>query len=207
MAQDYAKQRNSDAQRRRPVRAATKSNAVQPGTHWSWFFSGLMAGVILAIAGYLGVVKLEADAAESAQTVQGTEDPAELPAFLFDFYRNLANAEVAVNAPPATDTSLSAEPQNLAVPAPDTPAPALAVAETGNNYLLQAGSFQNRQDADNQRARIILLNLNANVVPGVVSGRTFHRVQVGPFAARRDTEQARDILSENNIDSILLQIR
>lgn len=209
MAQDYAKQRNPDAQRRRPVRAATRTAPSQPGTHWSWFFSGLMAGVIVAIAGYLGVVKLEADAAENAQLAQGSDNPAELPTFMFDFYNDLANAEVAVATPPPVPEAGAEVPAATTSPAANiaSPAPVLAVAETTNNYLLQAGSFQNRQDAENQRARIMLLNMNASVVPGVVSGRTFHRVQVGPFAGRPSTEAARDLLSENNIDSILLQIR
>jgi len=215
MAQDYAKQRNPDTPRRRPVRAATRTGTTQPSTHWSWFFSGLMAGLIVAIAGYLGVVKLEAGAAENAQLAQGSDKPAEQPTFTFGFYNDLANAEVAVATPPAADAPTEAPTEVTEVPAaaptsaanPGAPAPVLAVAETANNYLLQAGSFQNRQDAENQRARIMLLNMNANVVPGVVSGRTFHRVQVGPFASRPSTETARDLLSENNIDSILLQIR
>jgi cell division protein FtsN len=49
--------------------------------------------------------------------------------------------------------------------------------------------------------------MNASVVPGMVSGRTYHRVQVGPFASRRNAEEARDQLSANNIDSIPLVIR
>jgi cell division septation protein DedD len=209
MAQDYAKQRNPDAQRRRPVRAATRTTTSQPSTHWSWFFSGLMAGVIVAIAGYLGVVKLEADAAENAQIAQGSDNPAELPAFMFDFYNDLANAEVAVAIPPPAPGEESQVPAAAVqeTQSPAAPTQVLAGAENATNYLLQAGSFQNRQDAENQRARIMLLNMNANVVPGVVSGRTFHRVQVGPFAGRPSTESARDLLSENNIDSILLQIR
>lgn len=225
MAQDYAKQRTPDAQRRRPVRAATRTGAIQATTHWSWFFSGLMAGVIVSIAGYLGVLKLEADAAENAQIAQNSENPEEPPTFIYGFYDDLANAVVSVDTPPVAGAPVAAAAAQAApVAAPsDSGEPATAGAATaadttvatvptasetsGSYYLLQAGSFQNRQDAENQRARIMLLNINANVVPGVVSGRTFHRVQVGPFADRRGTEEAREALSVNNIDSILLQIR
>jgi len=221
MAQDYAKQRAPDAQKRRPVRAATRTGAVQPTTHWSWFFSGLMAGVIVSIAGYLGVLKLEADAAANALTAQNA-DPAELPTFIYGFYNDLANAEVTVDVPlaagvaaatadappaPVPDTAGSSEPAAVTAAATATSATAAPTTDAANAYLLQAGSFQNRQDAENQRARIMLLNINANVVPGVVAGRTFHRVQVGPFADRRSIEEAREALSLNNIDSILLQLR
>lgn len=205
MAQDFAKQRNQDSARRRPARAATRTPREPEKTHWSWFFSGLMAGVIVAIAAYLGFMKLDAEVAEVAQaTPAGAESPAELPTFRFGFYEELARAEVEVDAAPADGTEPPA-----ATPATVAEAsPAAAPTEAAQfSYLLQAGSFQNRQDADNQRARIILLNMNASVVPGVVSGRTYHRVQVGPFANRGNAEDARDQLSANNIDSIHLVIR
>lgn len=203
MAQDFAKQRNQDSTRRRPARAATRVSPEPERTHWSWFFSGLMAGVILAIATYLGVMKLDADATELAQANASTDSPAELPAFRFGFYEELARAEVEVAPAPTEGAEVEPSPSDAS-----SRTPATTVAEEAQfSYLLQAGSFQNRQDADNQRARIILLNMNASVVPGVVSGRTYHRVQVGPFGSRRNAEEARDELSANNIDSIHLVIR
>jgi len=211
MAQDFAKQRNQEPARRRPARAATRTTKEPEKTHWSWFFSGLMAGVILAIAAYLGVMKLDNAATEVAQSTPNAESPAELPAFRFGFYEELARAEVEVRAAPgqgvAADTTQAANLPSASLETPPATATASPTDPAQLSYLLQAGSFQNRQDADNQRARIILLNMNASVVPGMVSGRTYHRVQVGPFASRRNAEEARDQLSANNIDSIPLVIR
>src|SRR5690606_38027650 len=70
------------------------------------------------------------------------------------------------------NTAAATPPPALA--ATTTPAATVASNAAGDTrqYLLQAGSFQDRQDAENRRAKIILLNLNANVVPGVVAGRT-----------------------------------
>jgi hypothetical protein len=151
MAQDFAKQRNQDTARRRPARAATRTSKEPEKTHWSWFFSGLMAGVILAIAAYLGVIKLDNAATEVAQSTPNAESPAELPAFRFGFYEELARAEVEVSAAPdqgaVADTTQSANlpPANLET----TPATASPTDPAQLSYLLQAGSFQNRQDADN----------------------------------------------------------
>ncbi len=75
------------------------------------------------------------------------------------------------------------------------------------NYLLQAGSFQDRQEAEERRAKITLMNMGTEIVPGVVAGRTWYRVQVGPFAGRDSAEDARKELSANNIDSIPLLMR
>ena len=49
--------------------------------------------------------------------------------------------------------------------------------------------------------------MNATIAPGVVSGRTWHRVQVGPFNGRAAVDAARDLLTENNIESYLLLMR
>jgi cell division septation protein DedD len=127
------------------------------------------------------------------------------------------------NATAAKPTAAAATPTTAAATAPvETPPPATSPAATPppattvatapassdtRQYLLQAGSFQDRQDAESRRAKIILLNLNANVVPGVVAGRTWQRVQVGPFSGRQNAEAARALLSENQIDSIPLIVR
>ena len=78
--------------------------------------------------------------------------------------------------------------------------------EENDLYLLQAGSFQNADDAERQRARIILLNMSASVAEGIVGGRTHYRVQVGPFAGRQSAEAARNLLSGNDIESIFLKV-
>lgn len=222
MAQDFAKQRNNpDGNKRK--RAASKP-AAGGNANWSWFFSGLMSGVIISIAAYLGVLKLGEGVAETAQSAQTGANPEDLPTFSFGFYNELANAEVAVNIPagtvvpglepmPGTNPTAAATNSESTTSAPDpatnpvtTPATSQELATANEQrpalYLLQAGSFQNREDAESRRARIILLNMNANVAQAVVAGRTRYRVQVGPFPGRQNAENARDILSGNDIDSI-----
>lgn len=222
MAQDFAKQRMPTGVRRQPTgRAATKTVPAAQASHWSWYFSGLMSGVIVAIVAYLGLVKLEEDATETTQIVQASEDPVELPTFNFGFYKDLENAEVTVpppvvEAPPIAAAAQAPPPATEARPPPTTTAaptavatatPAAASEEKQSNYLLQVGSFQNRQDAESHRARLIMLNLDASIVPAVVSGRTVQRVLVGPYSSRASAEESREMLSENGIDSIPLLMR
>ncbi len=209
MAQDFAKQRTSPdtGKRKRAV-----SRGPQPAnTNWSWFFSGLMTGVIVSIAAYLGVLKLEEGAAEAAQSAETGASPEDRPAYTF--YDVLSNAEVEVNAPPSAEPVVAAEGSTTsdtltapAVTSATTAAAPTVAEERPTLYLLQAGSFQNPEDAETRRGQIILLNMNANVVEGVVGGRTRYRVQVGPFAGRQSAEDARDILSANNLESIPLLV-
>ena len=58
-------------------------------------------------------------------------------------------------------------------------APTPEVRET---FYLQAGAFQNAGDADNLKARLALLGIEANVQTNSATERgTLHRVRIGPF--------------------------
>lgn len=203
MAQDFAKQRppQQQAARKGGKPAARRSG----GSHWSWFGSGIVAGMLLAILGYTGFLHYQS-LNSSALDTASQQPPAELPDFDFGFYQELATAEVAV-ASPADATGAVSEPASASTAAASPEQPAAVQQPPAPNYLLQAGSFQDRQEADERRAKITLMNMAADIVPGVVAGRTWYRVQVGPFAGRDSAENARKELSANNIDSIPLLMR
>lgn len=204
MAQDFAKQRPPQPQ---PVRKNGKP-ASRPqqkkGAHWNWFFSGLIAGSLLAGAGYIGFLRYQAMNPAALNADSSAQAPIALPDFDFGFYNELATAEVTVSVP--QDPAAAATDQSTPATIPATPAAAVA-QQSSVNYLLQAGSFQAKQEADERRAKITLMNMSAEIVPGVVAGRTWYRVQVGPFAGRDSAEAARKELSASNIDSIPLLMR
>lgn len=200
MAQDFAKPRSSQTPpARRQARATGKTAG--SGSTWGWFVSGLLTGVLLTLLGYLGYQRHQSNVAVAAASNAQSPEAARLPVFDFGFYEELANAEVAVQLPvdPAQAGMSSATPP-VAEATGATPA---AV----DNFLLQAGSFQERSEAEERRAKITLLNMTAEIVPGVVAGKTWYRVNVGPFAGRPSVEEARRTLSANNVDSLLLLSR
>lgn len=191
MTHDFAKQRSpaKPAARRKPPSATRQGPAHT--SHWSWFCSGLLSGLLLAVIGYLAVLDsspVDTETASTGAEAMANVDDGAPSDGQFDFYDYLPEAEVMVDVIPVEITRN--EP-----------------ADDDQSYLLQAGSFQDRQDAENRRAGITLLNLDAKVVPGTVSGRTWHRVQVGPFKGRRAAEKARDLLASENIDTIVLRTR
>jgi len=228
MAQDYAKLRNRPVSRNGKARAATRTPPAQ-STHWPWYFAGVVSGLFAVFVGYIGIANFSNNSGQedSIATVL-TED--DLPIFNFEFYEELANASVDVTSgqlagtpdsavttgQPASQTGSLVNSQvgsqvgsqvNSLATTSGTPNTAPTQTADMREYLLQAGSFQDQSDAESRRAKIILLNMNANVVPGVVAGRKWMRVQVGPFNGRLAAESARAILSENNIDSIPLIVR
>ena len=193
MAHDFAKQRSSEksaAPRRKHAVSATRLNE-SPGSHWPWFFTGLLTGLFLAFVGYLGLLRPPTPPAGAAMELAGSEEEDD-GGPRFDFYDYLPEAEVQVDVIPV----------DVVREEPEFPAEAEDI-----RYQLQAGSFQARADADKRRADIILMNLDARVEPGTVAGKTMYRVKVGPFDNRQAAEVARDVLAENNVDSIPLRMR
>lgn len=213
MAQDFAKKRAVPDARRRPTQAATRTEPEGKGSHWSWFFSGLFCGFLVIGIAYLGIIQLDTGAgSQSTDAALAGGDAAanNRPTFDFGFYSELENAEIAVSMPLPAPQSQSQNPSPATASIEGRTETVVEQTSTPaelTRYLLQAGSFQTRQDAESRRARIILLNMNATIAPGVVSGRTWHRVQVGPFNGRAAVDAARDLLTENNIESYLLLMR
>ncbi|HTQ99416.1 MAG TPA: SPOR domain-containing protein [Candidatus Acidoferrum sp.] len=224
MAQDFAKQRPSPQAKNKNARPARQG---APVSRLNWFISGFLFGILCVIGGYIALTQYQSRHSKTLEARASQAMPDKPPAFDFGFYHELANAEVAVkgsekSGDKAPEKSADKAADSPAMPAPSSPPASTAPkaqptanaavatatsAEAAQNYLLQAGSFQDKQEADERRAKITLLNMPAEIVPGVVSGRTWYRVQVGPFAGRSNTDEARKQLSANNIDSIPLLMR
>lgn len=67
--------------------------------------------------------------------------------------------------------------------------------------FLQAGSFTNAGDADNQKAKLALMGEEATVQQVMVQDKTFYRVRLGPYAKSEDALRARAELAKSGIDA------
>lgn len=73
-------------------------------------------------------------------------------------------------------------------------------------YILQAGAFQTREDAERQRAQVGFQGLRARIAEvSVDDGGVWYRVMVGPFDSRSRMNQAVDRLVEINIQPMVRQ--
>jgi cell division protein FtsN len=108
----------------------------------------------------------------------------------FDFYKILPGEE------PATDQQLK-DAQKKAT--------ATAAKET---FFLQAGAFQNAPDADNLKARLALLGVEATIQTTTVPDKgVWHRVRVGPYTSVEELNRTRDTLKQNGIETALIKMR
>ena len=74
-------------------------------------------------------------------------------------------------------------------------------------YFIQVGAFRTPEDAEQQRARILLMGLQARVTERDQSGRTVYRVRLGPFERKEDADKAKDKLDGNGIETALVRVQ
>jgi cell division protein FtsN len=111
----------------------------------------------------------------------------------FEFYKLLPGD--------AGSTSAAAKPDANAPAAAAKPDATKAPAETETQYL-QAGSFQNAAEADNLKAKLALMGVDANVQEVDVADKgTMHRVRVGPFQNTDEMNRVRGLLSQNGVQT------
>jgi cell division protein FtsN len=77
-----------------------------------------------------------------------------------------------------------------------------------DNYFLQAGAFQTEAEADNLKAKLALLGVEAVIQTADIPEKgVWHRVRVGPFTNIEELNTARGLLSKNGVQAGLVKIR
>lgn len=192
MSHDFAKGKSTS---KKPAkRAAPKKNTRKTDKpmakprlpSWIWFISGIIVTLFVQFLLHLTQVDtsdLAQDAAEKNVTPIETKKAPEKKRPKIEFYNTLKNREVKV----PNDVVKTREQESY-------------------NYALQAGAFKQRKDAEQQRAEIILMGLDASIESRKnKSGTMYHRIIVGPFTSRSALASARNKLIANNMNSMKIK--
>ena len=75
------------------------------------------------------------------------------------------------------------------------------------NYFIQAGAFRTPEDAEQQRAKLLLMGMQAKVTEREQAGRTVYRVRVGPFEKKDEADKIKDRLDNNSIETALVRVQ
>ncbi len=76
-----------------------------------------------------------------------------------------------------------------------------------NQYYLQAGAFQNEADADNLKAKLALMGVEASIQTANVPDKgIWHRVRIGPYNNVDDLNRVRNNLSQNGVTASLVKV-
>jgi cell division protein FtsN len=110
----------------------------------------------------------------------------------FEFYKILTDKQGATAAPAKPADKTQTKPAA-------TDNKSTAVFEP---QILQAGSFSNVGDAENLRAKLALLGVEANIQSAAIPDKgVWYRVRVGPYNNADDMNHARSFLKQNGVDS------
>jgi cell division protein FtsN len=86
------------------------------------------------------------------------------------------------------------------------PAPAADKAAAGKEAIyLQAGSFQTVGDADNQKAKLALLGMEAAIQQVMVQDKVWYRVRLGPYAKIDEVNKVRAELARQGIEAAVVK--
>lgn len=182
----------------RPARSAGhgKTSAV------TGFVLGLLTGLTLALVVAVYVSRVPVPFMDRGVSRNAEADKAEAE-------RNKNwNPNVALSRGSGTPASQSgADPLGALlepkVSASNAPNPAPAAAE---RFAVQAGAFAAETDAQTQRARLVLLGIEAQVVAADQNGKTVYRVRSAPVDQRFQAEAIQDQLKAAGVESSLVRI-
>ena len=93
---------------------------------------------------------------------------------------------------------------------PAVPADTAESTSTGAdpfNYFIQVGAFRTPEDAEQQRAKLLLLGFQARVTEREQSGRTVYRVRLGPFDKKDDADKAKERLDGVSVETALVRVQ
>jgi cell division protein FtsN len=117
-------------------------------------------------------------------------------------------ASAAAKSEKPAKAAASADPLgDLANAKAKAPAPIASSGPDPFNYFIQAGAFRTPEDAEQQRARLLLLGMQAKVTEREQSGRTVYRVRVGPFDKKDDADKVKERLDNNSIETALVRVQ
>ncbi len=125
-------------------------------------------------------------------------------------FQSTPAAPAAVEAAPAPDVPEAAPSFDfykvLPGDAPSDLPPPAATTTAAATYYLQAGAFQNPDDADNLKAQLALLGVEAAIQTSDLGDKgVFHRVRVGPFDSEAALNSTRSLLTQNSIPATLVK--
>ena len=157
---------------------------------------GLLAGVAIAVA--FTVYIKGGTSAFTAKPDQGTtieatpaagikNDSAEPTKDRFEFYNILPGSESKVTEQEMKQLQDDSKPKE--------------------SFFLQVGAFQTVQEADNMKAKLALLGLEAIVQTVTIPEKgVLHRVRVGPFTDINQINKAKNDLNENGFKTDLIKV-
>ncbi len=75
-------------------------------------------------------------------------------------------------------------------------------------YVIQTGSFQNPAEADNAKAKLAFMGLQASIEPAALPDKgTWYRVRLGPYRNPHEINSVRQQLTQGGVTATLIKVK
>ena len=173
-----------------------------------WLLAGLSIGLFVALLVYLDkqpditanfgaavqkeLNKIKQKVDEVSEMTESNNASPEKDEPKFNFYTILPELEILI---PESETR------------PPKHQPTNGTTEDGKKYVLQAGSFKNKNDAERLKASLALLGFVAHIQSVTVNSTPWHRVRIGPYSQSNDLYDKIDQLQQNGIKAMPMELK
>ncbi len=171
---------NGPRPRAKPAQRKRKKAAAKTLFHGASFSAGIVLGIVLAVLGAYAPQLFEDELKQISERREQAS-----PVLRFEFDKLLRDSEVV------TDPGIYSIPKDN--------------AGVKTEYLLQAASFRNQDDAEGLRATLLLLGLPTNSYRVQLESGSWFRVLVGPFSTQLQAQRAMTRLRKENISALLIK--
>lgn len=190
-----------------PADYKSRSNGREkkPVSGFIWFLAGLGFGLFATLLVYLdGQPEPSSSFGEAVQKELNKikKKPEKKPSVTtnkqepkFNFYTILPELEVLI---PDSETR---------PPKQDSPTTTSSNVSPGKQYILQAGSFQKKDDAEKLKASLALLGYEANIQHVTINRDAWHRVRIGPYTSTKDLYQTISLLHQHDINAMPMELK
>jgi cell division protein FtsN len=168
-----------------------------------WLIAGLLLGAALMWGAqhfyyrdskpFAGFANLFSSGKKSSDAGDKQRPPEteRLPKPKLDFYTILPEFETVLPEPKGGKKTAKAEPP-----------------EAGVNYILQAASFANLEDADRLKARLVINGLETHIEKISIQGKgDYYRVRLGPYASVEALDSASGKLAQLGIKALRIKVK
>jgi hypothetical protein len=155
------------------------------------YMAGLLSGVFLCLIVYFGLISSEVPGEQSNPKGSDVSLGVNVDTPTYTFYGTLTDTdyvwgeEVEAKADGPVDSSAAVQPEKY--------------------FVLQAGSFRHKDDADSRRAELIILGLNPTIEQAQTDQGLWHRVFLGPFKTKSEVLEARGLAASQDIDTMTIK--
>ncbi|MGR8934646.1 MAG: SPOR domain-containing protein [Gammaproteobacteria bacterium] len=175
-----------------------RSSTPKRGNEWPWLLTVLLIASFAAFLIYLRsyTPPSSAPAVANRVVVKKSPPPKAEPTPrkpfepTFDFYTILPEQEVVVSEP---EIKTRAREESIG-------------KNKDARYMIQAGSFRSRQDAEKVKAQLALMGIQANIETAQNGSTTWNRVKIGPLSKMAKVDAIRSRLHSKGIDAVVMQL-